>query len=58
LSVYFITSAWGVGDATEQAERLITNALPRAEIWSAGSLVKTIQVEADGITSSFARNAA
>jgi hypothetical protein len=38
----------GVGDATEQAERLITSSMPRVEIWCAGSLVKTIQVEADG----------
>jgi len=55
LSVYLITPAWGVGEATEQAKRLVTNAMPRAEIWADGSLVNTIQVETSGVTSSFAR---
>ena len=55
LSVYLVTPAWGVGEATEQAERLVTNAMPRAEIWADGSLVNTIQVETSGVTSLVAR---
>jgi hypothetical protein len=45
LSVYLFTSAWNVADATEQAERLVSRVLPQAEVWSDGSLVKTVQAE-------------
>jgi hypothetical protein len=44
LSVYLITSAWNVGEATEQAERLVSCALPKAEVWSDGLLVGTVHV--------------
>jgi hypothetical protein len=46
LSVYLVTPAWGAGEATEQAERLVTNAMPRAEVWADGSLINTIELEA------------
>ena len=45
LSVYLFTPAWDVADATEQAQRLVSRVLPKAEIWSEGSLVNTVQVE-------------
>jgi len=45
LSVYLFTNAWDVADATEQAERLVSRVLPKAEVWSDGSLVNTVQVE-------------
>jgi len=48
LSVYLFTPAWDVADATEQAERLVSRILPKAEVWSEGSLVKTVQVDGAG----------
>jgi len=44
LSVYLFTPAWDVAEATEQAERLVSRVLPKAEVWSDGSLVDTVRV--------------
>jgi hypothetical protein len=44
LSVYLFTPAWDVADATEQAERLVSCALPKAEVWRDGLLVDTVRV--------------
>jgi len=48
LSVYLSTPAWDVADATEKAERLVSRVLPKAEVWSEGSLVNTVHVEGGG----------
>jgi hypothetical protein len=43
LSLHVFTRAWDVADATQQAERLMSAALPRAEVWADGTLINTIQ---------------
>ena len=48
LSVHLFTPAWDVADATQQAERLVSRVLRKAEVWSDGSLVKTVQVKGAG----------
>jgi hypothetical protein len=56
LSVYLFTPAWDVADATEQAERLVSRVLPKAEVWSEGSLAENPGVQLfDGVNVVFDR---
>lgn len=49
LTAYLILSAWNVAEAREQARLLISRDLPRAEIWSDGKLLDTIEVSVGGV---------
>jgi hypothetical protein len=42
LSAYLVIPAASVDEATGQAQRLISHDTPKAEVWSDGTLVDTI----------------
>lgn len=44
LSVQLVLPTWSADEATRQAKLLISHDLPRAEIWSDGALVNTIEM--------------
>jgi len=45
LSVQLVLPTWSADEAMRHAKLLISHDLPRAEIWSDGSLVDTIEMQ-------------